>query len=103
METETSYFIYKTIDGGGMELLEVCHHRWLEGDFHYYTNMGYDCIIHKMDFCKNCKGSGKVPKTRGKKKLLYEYKTCPDCKGIKSKSPEVDITEEYLAYLGKNK
>lgn len=100
METKTIYIISKVNDGGRLETLEICEFRWLEGDYYDYTvNRGYTCRIHKSDYCSNCDGTGRVAKTRGKKKILYAYKVCPECKG--EKIPEVDITEQFLESLEK--
>ena len=102
MELKTNYIISKVSDGGRMESLVVVYNlQHLEGDWHFYTvERGYTCKIHKVDYCANCGGTGRVGKFRGNKKVIYSYLVCPECKG--EKIPEVDITEQFLESLEKN-
>ncbi len=100
MELKTNYIISKVHEGGRMESLVICGLQWLEGDWYFYTvERGYTCRIHKVDYCTNCGGTGRVDKFRGKKKVIYSYLVCPECKG--EKIPEVDITEQFLESLEK--
>ena len=96
METKTNYIISRLHDDTRLESLSVCGIETLAKDWQFYTvERGYVCVIHKIDFCSNCGGSSKVAKTRGKKKLFYQYKECPECKG--KDFPEVDVTDWFTS------
>lgn len=94
METKTNYIISK-VNGERLESLSVCGIETLSKDWEFYTvERAYTCKVHKIDYCSSCGGNGQVAKTREKKKILYSYITCPECKGVKF--PEVDVTDWFL-------
>ena len=100
METKINYIISK-VNGDKLESLVVCGFQTLHKDWQFYTvERGYTCKIHMLEFCINCGGTGRIAKTQGKKKLLYSYKECLDCKG--EKFPEVEVTDIFLASLENN-
>ena len=94
METKTSFAISARIPSGQYACLVVCDANSTRFHVDYYRKeCGYTVKVEKMEFCAVCNGTNKIPFTRGKKKILYKYKPCANCKGVKIEN--VDVTDNY--------
>lgn len=58
------------------------------------------CEVTTWECCERCKGSGRLPKRRGKKVVPYAWLTCPACEGnaFWEKGPPIDPANELVTY-----